>query len=156
MSKYGFLCIYPNYNTLNFCVCGLMSHVFIKIVNQYIFFFFPIYFNWRLITLQHCGGFCHASHESATGVHVSPIPNPHPSSLPSPSLWVIQVHRPQAPCLLHQSRDWRSVSHMIIYMFQCYQPIYFQTLLQTHFLSFCFLGLQVHTFGCIHTFRYIH
>ena len=23
------------------------------------FFFFFFYFNWRLITLQYCGGFCH-------------------------------------------------------------------------------------------------
>ena len=44
---------------------------------------FLIYFNWRPITLQHCGGFVIHTHESATGVHVFPHPEP-PLLTPSP------------------------------------------------------------------------
>ena len=76
-------------------------------------FFFNkfIYFNWRLITLQYCIGFAIHQHESATGIHVSPILNAPPTSLPIPSLWVIPVHQPQASCILH--RTWTGDSFLI-------------------------------------------
>ena len=79
-----------------------------------------IYFSWRLITLQYCSGFCHTLIWISHGFTCVPHPE-HPSHLlPHP----IPQGYPSAPALStlsHASNlDWRSVSHIIIYMFQCY------------------------------------
>ena len=52
-----------------------------------------VYFNWRLITLQYCGSFCHAltwiSHRCTC---VFPVLNPPSTSFPIPSFWVVPVY----------------------------------------------------------------
>ena len=56
------------------------------------------------------------------GVHVFPILNPPSHLLPHP----IPLGHPSAPApsILYPASnlDWRFVSHMIIYMFQCHSP----------------------------------
>ena len=81
-----------------------------------IFFFF----NWRLITLQYCSCFCYIltwiSHGCTCVLHPEPLSHlpPHPIPLGHPSA-------PSLNALSHAlNLDWLSVSHKIIYMFQCH------------------------------------
>ena len=52
------------------------------------------------LTLQYCIGFAIYQNESTTDIHVFPILNPPPSSLPIPSLWVVTVHQLQASSIV--------------------------------------------------------
>ena len=112
LSSTPFVCfsfIFSVYFVLSFCV---HCH----------FYFYFIYFllHWRLITLQHCGGFCQTLTWISHGCTCVPHPDPPFLFPPYP---VLQGH-PSAPALStlsHASNlGWWSISHMIIYMFQCY------------------------------------
>ena len=102
-------------------VCKQWMLYFFSDLDPFISFFtLFIYLLWRLITLQYCIGFAIHWHESATGAHVFPSLKP-PSHLPPHP---IPLGHPSVPALSTLSHalnlDWLSVSHMIIYMFQCY------------------------------------
>ena len=57
-------------------------------------------------------------HESAMGIHVSPILNPSSTFLLIPLLRVVPLHQ---LWVFHASNlDWWSISYMVIHMFQCY------------------------------------
>ena len=90
---------------------------------HYLFIYFLECFLFMLfyfLTLQYCIGFAIYQHDYATGIHVFPILNPLPSSLPIPSLWVIPVHQPQASSIVH--RTWTGDSFHIWY-YTCFSAI---------------------------------
>ena len=87
--------------------------MFIAVNTEKLFKYKFIYFNWRLITLQYCIGFATHQHESATGVHVFPIPNPSPTSPPHHPSRSSQCTSPKHPV---SNLDWQFVSYMILYV----------------------------------------
>ena len=91
-----------------------------KSLHSLFFFNLCIYFNWRLITLQYCSGFCHTLTWICHGCTCVPHPEPLSHLPPHP----IPLGHPSAPALSTLSHawnlDWQSISHMIIYMFQWY------------------------------------
>ena len=77
-----------------------------------LFFFLTLFY----LTLQYCIGFAMYQNASTTGIHVFPL-------LPSRT---IPPGRPSAPAPSIQYRasnlDWRLISYMILYIFQCHSP----------------------------------
>ena len=88
----------------------------------YITFFLKIFLFLLYFTLQYCIGFAIHWHESTTGVHE--FPNMNPTSHLPPHIISLDHPRAPAPSILYPASnlDWRFVSYMIVYMFQCHSP----------------------------------
>ena len=101
----------------------LIGHLYIFIREMSIqilcpFLFFFLNFNWRLITLQYCSGFCHTLISVSHGCTCVLILNPLPPPSPSHPSGLSQRTSPESP-VSSSNLDWRSISYMVIYMFQC-------------------------------------
>ena len=131
-------------------ICYLVLICQSLIIWNFVLFLYKfIYFNWRLITLQYCIGFAIHQHECATGVHVFPILNSH---LPPHTIPLGHPGAP-APSILYPALnlDWRFISYMILYMFQCHSPksSHARPLPQSpkdcsiHLCLFCYLAYRV-------------
>ena len=110
------------------------------------------FFSWRLITLQYCSGFCHTLTWISHGCTCVPHPEP-PSHLLPHSIPLGQPSAPSLSALSHAwNLDWRYVSHMIIFMFQCYslKSSHLRLLLQSPKVCFLYQCL----FCCL-TYRVI-
>ena len=86
-----------------------------RVLEITVIFHFLIFknFNWRLITLQYCGGLCHTFTWISHGYTCVPHPDP-PSHLPSHPIPQGHPSAPALSTLPHASNlDWRSISHMI-------------------------------------------
>ena len=85
-----------------------------------IFLISSLIFSWRIMTLQYCVGFCHTSTRISHWCTFAPsLLNLSPSSYPISPVLVVTEYRIEAPCHTANSHC-LSISHGVIYMFQCY------------------------------------
>ena len=110
--------LYFHFHHLRRPSCTSNEHTFSKnLLFLYLKFIYLSIF-WRLITLQYCIDFAIHWHGSTCVSHPE-----HPSHFPPHPIPLGHPSAPALNTLYHASNlDWRSISHMIIYMFQCHSP----------------------------------
>ena len=105
---------------LESCPRMMILEIWVRFWFFYYFLFVCFLILFYFLTLQYCIGFAIYRNESTTDIHVFPILNPPPSSLPIPSLWVVPVHQPQASSIVHRTRTGDSFH---IWYYTCFNAI---------------------------------
>ena len=112
LSKDFFIIYSKDFYSLPFLyLTSYLSALWPKLKGKFTFFFI-------FLTLQYCIGFAIHQHASATGVHMFPILNPPPHTIP------LGHPNAPAPSFLYPTSNlnWQFVSYMILYMFNAILP----------------------------------
>ena len=93
------------------CIMFIIYLSLLLLFKNYLFYFTTLYWFCHTLTWIHHGYICVPHPEPPSQLLPHPIPLSYPSA-PAPSI------------LYHASNlNWRFISHMIIYMFQCHSPL---------------------------------
>ena len=93
------------------CIMFIIYLSLLLLFKNYLFYFTTLYWFCHTLTWIHHGCICVPHPEPPSQLLPHPIPLGHPSA-PAPSI------------LYHAlNLDWRFISHMVIYMFQCHSPL---------------------------------
>ena len=105
-----------------FNVFLLFIYFFTYQVNVFFFFFFFYFYVFisSVLFFFFFHFFFSLIENYLISIHVFPILNPPPSSLSTPSLWVIPVHQPQASSIVHWT--WTGISFHT-WRFTCFNAI---------------------------------
>ena len=104
-------------------------------------------FNWKIIALQYCIGFCCVSTWiSHRYTCIRSLLNLPPTSHPIPLLWVLTEHQIWAPCVIQQISTGYLILHMIMYMLQCYSLNSSHPLLLLLCAQVCSLCFHLHLY----------
>ena len=113
-----------------------------------IFFFKSVFiFNWRIIALQYCVGFCHTlTRTNGRDTYISTLVNLPPTSRPIPPSMLSWSTGPST--LYHTANShWLSVLHVVMCMFLYYPLISSPTLLPSLCPEICSPYVCLH--GCL-------
>ena len=107
--------LHQDFSPVGFFMCRAL---YLKCCLSLLTFFlnFLFIFKWRIISLQYCVGFCHTSHESAIGRHMS-IPS-WTSLLPPTPFHPSRLSQSPGFSSLSQTANfhWLSILHMVVYV----------------------------------------